>query len=189
ALQQFFAYNPAVGPVVADGRHWRLAPQATYTYGPFGLLGEYTISDQGVLNASTLRTAELQHTAWQIAAQWVLTGEQATFGQLVPDRPFHPGQGGWGAWQLVGRFGQLTVDDEAFLGFATPALSASEATSWSVGINWWLNRNLRVLTSFTHTSFEGGGGVNPVFPDSLVAPATVTARDEQALLTRIQLSF
>ena len=46
--QQFFAYNPASGQVVAANTHWRLSPQATYYYGPFDLLGEYAISDQGV---------------------------------------------------------------------------------------------------------------------------------------------
>lgn len=189
ALQQFFAYNPAAGPVVADGRHWRLAPQAAYTYGPFGLLVEYAISDQGVLNASTFRTAEVQHTAWQVAGQWVLTGERASFGRLVPDRPFQPGAGGWGALQLVGRFGQLDIDDDTFQGFSDPTLSASKVTSWSAGVNWWLNRNLRVLVSYTHSSFDGGGQINPNFPLTLVPPATVVATDEHAILTRVQLSF
>ena len=47
--QQFFAYNPAdKAVVVADDNHWRLSPQAYYYYGPFGLLGEYAISDQEV---------------------------------------------------------------------------------------------------------------------------------------------
>src|SRR5262249_9165318 len=47
--QQFFAYNPASNAVVvATGEHWRLSPQAYYFWGPFGLLGEYVISDQEV---------------------------------------------------------------------------------------------------------------------------------------------
>jgi phosphate-selective porin OprO/OprP len=67
--------------------------------------------------------------------------------------------------------------------------TASSATSWSVGINWWLNRNLRLLSSFTHTTFDGGGRINPVDPLSIVPPATVTHQDENALMTRMQLSF
>jgi phosphate-selective porin OprO/OprP len=189
SLQQFFAYNPLTGTVVADGDHWRLAPHVTYYYGPFGFLGEYTISEQGVQNSATAARAQLQHTAWQISAQWVLTGEPASFTGIKPARPFDLRSGGWGAWQLVGRVGQLKIDDEAFNGFANPTTSAGEAFSWGVGLNWWLNQNVRILTSFSHTRFEGGGQVNPLIPGSLVPPGTVAAEDEQAFLTRVQIFF
>jgi phosphate-selective porin OprO/OprP len=189
ALQPFFAYNPVVGPVVADGRHLRLSPHAYFLKGPFGILGEYAVSQQGVLNATTLREAELAHRAWQVSAQWVLTGEDASFYEIKPRRPFRWSDGGSGAWQLVARFGQFDVDDDAFLGFSDPRTSATSATSWSVGINWWLSRNLRILTSFTHTTFDGGGQVNPLDSSTFGAPATVTHQDEKALLTRVQLAF
>src|SRR4029077_12787309 len=55
--QQFFAYNPVIGTVVANGPHWRFSPQASYLKGPFGLLGEYALSHQGVLNNATLLSA------------------------------------------------------------------------------------------------------------------------------------
>jgi phosphate-selective porin OprO/OprP len=188
-LQQFFAYNPGVGTVVADGAHWRISPYVSYVYGPFGLLGEYGISHQGVLNNFTLRRAELAHTAWQVSAQWVLTGEPASFTGITPKRPFDPLSGGWGAWQLVGRFGQLHIDDSAFQGFANPANSASAATSWSVGINWWLNRNVRLLTSYSLTTFTGGGAFSLLDSTTLVPPATVTHQDESLFMTRLQLAF
>ncbi len=188
-LQQFFAYNPVNGTVVADGPQWRLSPQFSYLYGPFGLMGEYGISHQSVVNSFTAQKAELNHTAWQLSAQWVLTGEAASFTGINPNRPFKPGSGGWGAWQLVGRFGQLDIDDEAFPVFANPATSAERATSWSVGLNWWLNKNVRVMTSFSHTKFDGGGAFDPLDSSTLVAPATVTAQDENVFFTRLQLAF
>lgn len=188
--QQFFAYNPAVGSVVGDGSHWRLSPQATYLYGPFGLLGEYVLSNEGVFNSTTQRGADLQHTAWQVSGQWVLTGETASFNGIQPRRPFRLNGDGWGAWQLVARYSELTLDDDTFPTFSNPLYSASSATSWSVGINWWLNRNLRVLTGFTHTTFEGGG--SPALPNvnaSQSVPAIVTTQDENVLSTRLQLAF
>ena len=163
-------------------------PTLEYLKGPFGLLSEYVISDQGVLNATTRREAQLSHHAWQVSGQWVLTGENASFIGIRPDRPVGK-DGGLGAWQLVARYGQFDIDDDAFLGFSNPATSATSAITWSVGVNWWLNRNLRILTSFQHTSFEGGGQVNPADPQSQSAPATVTSQDEKALLTRVQLLF
>ena len=95
--QQFFAYQPLNGSVVADGKHWRVSPQASYTWGPFGLLAEYAISHQSVQNTFTQAKEELEHTAWQVSAQWVLTGEPASFNGITPNRPFRFGGGGWGA--------------------------------------------------------------------------------------------
>jgi phosphate-selective porin OprO/OprP len=91
--------------------------------------------------------------------------------------------GNWGALQLVGRYAQLNVDPAAFPEFSNPATSASSASAWSVGLNWYLNRNVRVNTSFSHTAFTGGGGVGTS------APATVTRKPEEVLFTRIQLAF
>ena len=74
-------------------------------------------------------------------------------------------------------------------GFSNPATSAPSAFSWSVGINGWLTRNARILTSFTQTTFDGGGTVNQIDPTTQVPPATVTHQDEKALMTRFQLSY
>ena len=188
--QQFFAYNPLVGPVVADGKHWRLSPQGYWYAGPFGLMGEYVWSSQDVYNSTTFRSANLTHRAWQVTGGWFLTGEDASFGAIQPRRPFTLRSPGWGAWQVVGRYSQLDIDDAAFPSFANPDFSATDATAWSVGLNWWLNRNLRVLASFTHTTFNGGGAPPSIAnPGSLVAPATVSAQDENLFSARVQLSF
>jgi hypothetical protein len=48
---------------------------------------------------------------------------------------------------------------------------------------------VRVLTSFSHTTFQGGGAVNPYIPSTTTAPATVTHQDENTLFTRIQIAF
>ena len=183
--QQFFAYNPTNRSVVADGGHWRLSPQGTYCYGPFGLLGEYVISDQQVAlgGAGPRQATRLQHTAWQIAANWVLTGEDSTFNGVVPRHPFNPGQGAWGAWQLAARYSQLDIDPAAFPLFANPTTSARAAHEWSVGLNWYLNRNIKVAASYSHTDFSGGGGTGAS------APASVTRKDESVLFTRMQLAF
>jgi phosphate-selective porin OprO/OprP len=188
--QQFFAYNPANttsnrAVVVADGEHWRLSPQAYYYYGPFGFLAEYVISDQHVARVGTIPArARLENTAWEVTGSWILTGEDASFkGGVSPRHPFNPKQGGWGAWQLVARYAELKIDDGAFPLYSDPNTSAHSAASWSIGLNWWLNRNVRVLTSFSHTDFQGGGG------SGASAPASVTRKDENMLFTRLQLSF
>jgi phosphate-selective porin OprO/OprP len=173
--QQFFAYTNGV---VANGEHWRLSPQGYYYYGPFGFLGEYAISDQEVTKGA--KSAKLENTAWQVAGGWVLTGEDAGFNGVTPKHPFDPRGGQWGAVQLVARYADLDVDNKAFPIFANPATSASEAKAWAVGLNWYLNRNIRVNASFSRTTF--GGNINR-------AQATVTRQPEEVVFTRLQLGF
>jgi phosphate-selective porin OprO/OprP len=185
--QQFFAYNPASNAVVvANGTHWRLSPQGYYYFGSWGFLAEYVISNQRVERTVTapFASARLNNTAWQVTGSWILTGEDAAYkGGVNPRRPFKPQQGGWGAWQLVARYEQLDIDDAAFPFFSNPNTSAHSAGAWSVGLNWYLNRNVTVKTSFSHTDFSGGGGAGGL------APGAVTRKDENALFTRIQLAF
>ena len=188
--QQFFAYNPATGAVTAGGEHWRLSPQGYYYHGPFGLLGEYVISNQRVsrTGAAPLTSARLENTGWQLTASWLLTGETAAYkGGVTPAKNFSLTDGGWGAWQLVARYAELNVDDTAFPNFANPATSASAAQAWSLGLNWYLNRNVMVKTSFSHTTFDfaPGGGAGT----ATTAPGIVTRQPENVLFTRVQLAF
>ena len=181
--QQFFAYNPAAGVVVADGDHWRLSPQGYYYYGPLSLLGEYAISDQGVRNNGTGARAHLQNTAWEISGGWILTGETASFSGFTPLHPFDPRKGQWGAFQVVARYAELNIDSDAFPVFSNPNTSASAAQAWSAGLNWYLNKNIRVNASYSHTTFTGGGGAGAA------APALTTRQPESVFFTRLQLAF
>jgi phosphate-selective porin OprO/OprP len=186
AQQQFFAYNPTGGAVVtADGRHWRLSPQGYYFFGPYSLIGEYVISNQRVTRtgAAPLTSARIENKAWQVSLSYVLTGEEVTYAGVVPSNPFDPSTGGWGAFQILGRVSALSVDLDAFPLYSDPTTSAHSAFAWTVGLNWWLNRNIRVMTSFTQTSFNGGGGTG------VAAPASVTRQNENVLFTRVQLAF
>ena len=177
--QQFFAYR---NTVVAGGKHWRVSPQGSYYYGPFGLLGEYVISAQRA-QTNSLNTAALKNRAWQITGSWVLTGEDASYQRVVPAKPFDPAAGRWGAVQLVARYAHLDIDRDAFPLFADPTTSARSASAWSVGLNWYLNRNVLVKTSFSRTTFSGGGGAGTT------APAIITRQPENVLFTRVQLAF
>lgn len=179
--QQYFVFR---NTTLAQKDHWRLAPQGYYNVGPFSILGEYTISDQEVFSTAADQSARMHHSAWQVSAGWILTGEKAGYNEaIVPKKPFNPSQGGWGALQLVARYGELTLDSSAFSIYADPASSARSISEWAVGLNWWLNRNIRVAASYSHAEFNGGGG-----PGSS-APAAVTREGEDVLFTRVQLSF
>lgn len=177
--EKFFTYNAGV---VANGQHWRVSPQAYYYWGPLGLMGEYAISDQNVRATGAPApgsTADLRNTAWEVSGGWVLTGEDASYTGVTPRHPFNPRAGGWGAWQVVGRYEQLNVDDSAFPNFASSTASAQAAHAWAAGINWYLNRNVRFNASYSQTMFSGFTG----------SPPAVAAQDEKVFFTRIQLAF
>jgi len=186
--QQFFAYNPATqyGTVVAEGTHWRLSPQGSWYYGPASLLGEYVISDQGVQTIGVAHThaANLENTAWEVTGGWVLTGEDASYNGVTPLHNFDPRNGGWGAWQVVARYAELNIDHAAFPYFSNPASSASGAQAWGIGLNWYLNKNIRADASFSHTTFTGGGART-----AAAVPGSVSNHPEDVFFTRLQLSF
>lgn len=178
AQAQFFNYG---SNVAGDGLRRRLSPQGYYHRGAFGLLAEHITSEQAlrlISGPDAGRGARIENRAYQLTGSYVLTGEDASFrGVARPDRPFSPDGAGWGAFELVGRYGVLDIDDDAFPLFANPALSASRAESWSVGLNWYLNAHLKLVANYTHTAFDGG------------AAAGADRRDERAVLARAQLSF
>ncbi|KAF1685518.1 porin [Pseudoxanthomonas broegbernensis] len=170
---QFFNYRSAVA---ADGRRTRWSPQGYFYRGSFGLLAEYASSSQELRVDGA--TAELETTAWQATASWVLTGEDAGYrGVAKPARSFNPGKGGWGAWEVVARYGELEVDDGAFPLFADPAVAARKADAWVAGVNWYLNSNLKLVVNYLQTGFEGGAAGGADRPT------------EKAVFTRLQVAF
>jgi phosphate-selective porin OprO/OprP len=179
--QTFYTYAATVSP---DGEQFRVDPQAYYYVGPFGLLGEYILSSQKVKSSTAgVHDLRLNNRAWQIEANYFLTGEEATFKpsslvRVAPLRPFSLSEGGWGAFEVVARFQKLILDPAAFPTYAV-AGSASEADSWGVGLNWYLNRNVKLNLDYETTTFENGS----------TTIGAVTARDEETVLTRIQFAF
>jgi phosphate-selective porin OprO/OprP len=176
AGQTFFTYGTAGANVIADGTHWRFSPQGYYYYRSFGLLGEYVISSQEVRRTDAAFSDTLDHTAWQVVGGYVLTGEDAGYRGVNPKKPFSLTDNQWGAWEVTARYSELDIDDATFPRFASRS-SATEAHAFGFGLNWYANRNLRTTVNYIHTEFKGGGA------------GGVPSRDENAILSRVQLSF
>ena len=183
AQSTFFRYRTGATSTLAAGERTRIAPQAYYYFGSFGLLGEYTQVSQDVARttAAGLREGSLDTTAWQLAASWFLTGEEAAFRGFKPGSIFSLENGTWGAFELVGRYHELSIDNDAFIGgadsFADPAVSARKATAWALGVNWYLNENVKWVLNYERTRFDGG------------AADGADREDEEAFLTRVALGF
>jgi phosphate-selective porin OprO/OprP len=160
----FFRYRAfgTTAGTIADGERTRIAPQLYYYVGSLGVIGEYTEVSQDVSRvvATGNRTGTVDTDAWQLAASYFLTGEEAAFRGFQPKSRFSLADDTWGAFEVVARVQSLSVSDEAFAGgansFADPLASASQADSWGVGLNWYLNENVKWLFDYERTSFEGG---------------------------------
>ena len=128
----------------------RVTPQAYYYVGSFGALGEYVKVSQDVTRVTPTRAC-----ARTIARQHGVAGAVG----VVPDRrrrsvqgftptsTFSLDNGTWGAFELVARYHELDIDDDAFAGGAEfvreSATAASKASAWGVGLNWYLNQNYK----------------------------------------------
>ena len=191
--QTFFSYRattaasgttPAVNGTFADGERLRWTPQAYYSVGSFSALGEYVNVSQDVTRVTPtagLRSATLDHSAWQLQLAWFATGEDESFRGFTPGSVFSLENHTWGALELVARYHELDIDDDTFVGgadsFATPDSAASKASAWGIGLNWYLNQNYKWSVNYDVTSFEGG------------APGGADRPDEKAVFTRFGLQF
>ena len=178
--QTFFSYLAAT---FTDGPNWRLSPQFDYRHGSLGLQGEYVVSTVNVRASAAGKLTELQNKAWQLSAGYVLTGENSSSAGVVPANNFDLGKGTWGAFEVAGRYANLQIDDAAFPLYASPAANAGEATSFGLGLNWYLSKAVRFTFDYYQAKFDRAPG----------APATLTnpviRQDEKSLLTRFQVSF
>lgn len=180
----FFSYPSGLN---TQGQRWRLTPQLYYNYGPFGLMGEFITEKQGVNTASLGPgggNTSYQATAWNVSANYVLTGENATLDGVVPNEPFDPSRDSWGAWETALRYDGIALGTNMFRPVSAGGLGASATSnatavngvSWA--LNWYLNRIVRLGLTVEYNAFTGGG-----------APGTVVENNELGILGRIQLMY
>lgn len=178
--QTFFTFlsdGTAAGTTVADGRRYRFSPQLYWYTGRVGILAERVTSRQEVKRGAVRE--DFKSTAWQGTATFFLTDDRPSYRGFTPKRPFDAKAHAWGAFELVARAGSLVVDENAFAAsaFASAAASARAAREWGVGVNWYLNRNVKLAIDYNRTRFTGG------------AVAGADREDEKVLLQRLQIAF
>jgi phosphate-selective porin OprO/OprP len=175
--QIYFRYRAdgtAAGTAFADGTRYRYSAQGYYYYGRLGLLAEQVFSSQEARRG--VSTATLETNAWQVAGSWVLTGEAASYRAVARKYEFDRSRGKWGAFELTARYHQLTPDADAFPLFADAQNAAERARAWTAGLNWYLNRNVKIVFDYEQTRFDGGA-------------ASGDRPTEHGAFTRLQFSF
>jgi phosphate-selective porin OprO/OprP len=103
-------------------------------WGPWSLQGEY-------LRTDVLRDprADVKFQGWYILGSWFIAGGHRVYdprsGTFEPVRP----SGKWGALELAVRYSVLDLDDGPITG--------GEERNWTLGLNWYINRNTRVMVN------------------------------------------
>jgi phosphate-selective porin OprO/OprP len=117
-------------------------------------------------------------------AAYVLTGEtrlynsaSASYGGVVPANPFSLSGGGWGAWEIAGRFSTIDLNNQ----LATAnGVAGGRQTIYTLALNWYANRNVRLMLDFLH-----GDVTKQVGPTNF----TDTGSKFNAVAMRTQVAF
>jgi len=161
--------------------------ESILAYGPIKLQSEYIRTEfEG-------EGFERDMKAWYASVMWNVTGEKfagiyrgGVMGRLKPNSNFKAGTDGWGALQIGIRYtnfdaSDFTTTNPAGSGVLAIA-STNEADSWTLGANWILNPNVRIVTNLIRTNYG--------------SPVTVTTNGvakqldkEEALTMRAQFDF
>ena len=101
---------------------------------------------------------------WYVQGSWTLTGERHVwtpssggFRGIKPNHLFDPGAGGWGAWEIAGRYSVLDLNDQAGLGGTPTPLGGVRGgvqKITSAGINWYPNPVVRFLFDFQNVNVD-----------------------------------
>jgi phosphate-selective porin OprO/OprP len=140
-------------------------------WGPWHVVGEYTQLEAEV--SPLFLGSDPTYTGWYAETGWFLTGETRSykhgeFGRIKVKNPVIGGGhgGGWGAWQIAGRYDVLDLSDKALTlqgnvaGLVGPtSVNCSlcgEQKTWLIGINWWLNDYTRFQFNYNESDINGG---------------------------------
>jgi phosphate-selective porin OprO/OprP len=122
----------------------------------------------------TSTTAVVDHpnfSGWYVEGSWILTGETKAyspsainnevggFNAPVPSRPFSLTGGSWGAFELVARYSQTNLNWNGLQTASTTQLAGVLGGNESIialGVNWYLNRNIRLMIDDNITRVKRG---------------------------------
>ncbi|MFQ6034421.1 MAG: OprO/OprP family phosphate-selective porin [Sedimentisphaerales bacterium] len=126
--------------------------EAACVAGPFSLQGEFIHSNVDLTSSS----ADLD--GYYVQASYFLTGEHrkyktstGTFDRVKPKENFLFGDGP-GAWELAGRYSNVDLDDGT--------ISGGELDNVALGLNWYLNPNMRIMWDYVHSSKDNVGNAD-----------------------------
>jgi phosphate-selective porin OprO/OprP len=167
-------------------------------YGPLFFQGEYFWYNVD----RNLGLPATRFSGWYAEGSWTITGESrkynpgtASYAGIIPNRPFSLANGDPGAWEIAARYSHVNLNDLFTVGVPvalTNGVAGGEQNIYTIGLNWYVNRNVRIMVNYLHATvnkFSGAAiaavpGVSPAFP----AGTDVGAKFD-ALAMRTQIAF
>ena len=133
-------------------------------WGAWYAVGEYTQLEAEV--SPLFAGSDPTYNAWYVETGYFLTGESRPYKDGVFQRVkvknpvLGGGKGGWGAWQIAGRYDVLDLTDEALTlqGNASGlnCTACGEQKTWLIGVNWYLNDYTRLQFNYNESDIAGG---------------------------------
>ena len=124
----------------------------------YGQAGYFAYDIDQRVAPHTMAKPDVNFSGWYAQATWVITGESrgysttnAAFTAPKPSIPFSLSGGGWGAWELAGRYSDTDLNDlVGVAGHSAPngGVRGGEQKIWSAGINWYPNAVLRFALDY-----------------------------------------
>ena len=126
-----------------------LSAEAGGAIGGFHAQGEYF--DYSI---SRFGDSDLDFEGGYVQVGYILTGEKrkyrqsdGAFGGVKPSNPFFWDMaGGIGAWEIAARYSYVDLNDNLVFG--------GEQENVTVGLNWYLNNNMRLMFNWIHGTVE-----------------------------------
>jgi phosphate-selective porin OprO and OprP len=185
------------GNFFADGQ-FLVCPELVAQYGPLLLRSEYIASwFQGARPYETSHTKLNDVFMWGTYAEalYFLTGENrdynrqsGVFNRVIPTHNADFSKGQYGAWQIGVRYDYLTLN--------TPQINGGRTQNTTLGLNWFLNPNLRFQVNYVFSyidNYVGTAGNKGNIPDlgngALVGSKFTGEGLIQSLGTRIDWTF
>jgi phosphate-selective porin OprO/OprP len=112
---------------------------------------------------------------------------------VIPDQPLSWSGGGWGAIEIAGRYSGIDLNDDS-PGFGKTLASTGGAEggvqqTWSIGLNYYPNNNMRFMLDFLHVNV--GDRLYPNFATGAKTGALTVNGGVQfnAIAIRSQINF
>jgi phosphate-selective porin OprO/OprP len=139
--------------VSTRGDRLRVGGEAVYAYGPFSLYGEYvhTEEDRDGLGPGGTNLDDVTGQGWYVAGTVFVTGQEKVPGKAPKVKPANPYTGDYGALELVARYAQLDFSSDSPL---APNPGGNRVDALTVGFNWYLSTNVRLMFNWTQNWFE-----------------------------------
>jgi phosphate-selective porin OprO/OprP len=180
----------ATGNIAAESA-WMWGLEAGLRYQNFYIASEYFnwgVERDRACQGCNLVAPDPDFSGYYVMASWILTGEtkryetqsrsnsRMQFGAPRPNSPFSTG-GTYGAFELAARWSVTDLDFNVGAEGVAPIANNGEIRGGkqqiaSVALNWYLNRNMRVMFQYQHVDIDRLSSVplsaatNPLAPSS-----------------------